>query len=107
MDRAAWRQAGQLAKATEDRTSPGQRARVAETFSVFATYLWITSEQAPDNLKSSLEKWAHASGAVSRFVAEEQPRPGLATDFGPAYKGWLAAQKDVEAICGHPLPRDR
>lgn len=88
-----------------DTKGPALRAGVAASYRDLADRLAQAAPLAPATLRSALTRWASTSIDVARFVTENQPRPGLVVDFGPAEPRWNAAREAAEKICGHPLPR--
>ncbi|MDL4818662.1 hypothetical protein [Actinomadura opuntiae] len=106
VDTAAWNQAvaATLAVGANKKNYSALRADVAETYRDLADQLSAIAPQAPQKLRSALTRWVSASTAVARFIARQQPRPGIVIDYGPPEKQWEAAQKAAEKKCGRRLP---
>ncbi|WP_432082758.1 hypothetical protein [Streptomyces sp. WAC 04229] len=97
--------------ATEAASEVCQRVEMAARNQLIAMALAIGGEeksgsmvQADGKLRPALTKWATASTAVARYVAEQKPRAGLVINFGPTEKQWDGAQKTAEKMCGQGLP---
>ncbi|MFB6549813.1 hypothetical protein [Streptomyces sp. NPDC056405] len=93
-----------LAISGETKSDSVVRADAAETYRNFADDLLLVAPRSDGNLRPALTKWATASTAVARHIAEQKPRAGLVIDFGTTEKQWDGAQKTAEKICGQDLP---
>lgn len=105
LDTVAYDQLFAMALALGDgrKKDPALRADVAKTYQDFADRLSLIAPTARGNLRPALTEWASAGTAVTRYIAEKKPRPGIVIDYGPTEERWDAARKATEKICGQSL----